>query len=199
MVVIVAVIGILGAVAAPSFTSLMDGMKVTQAVTDIQTVLQDTQRQAIRTSQPCAVKVPKNNGNGNGHGNGHGKKTITGNCLTSGSPEVSDNVTLASNMQGSPEANTVPNVPALEVADIKFNTLGSAEFSIQSAVQSPLLPTDPTGKVVAFVDNPNVKKKCVAISSTLGLTRLGIYTGDITPTEITDRGVCTALDWKQQQ
>jgi hypothetical protein len=152
----------------------------------------------------CAVQVPKSNSNNghnghNGNGNhGNSKKTITGNCLTSGSPEVSDDVTLASNMQGSPVGNNVPNAPQVEVANITFNSLGSAEFSIQSAIQFPLLPPDPTGKVVAFVDNPNVKKKCVAISSTLGLTRVGIYTGDITPTEITDRGVCTALDWKQQ-
>jgi prepilin-type N-terminal cleavage/methylation domain-containing protein len=201
IMIILAVIGILGAATAPSFASLLDSIKVNQAITNVQNVLQDTQRQAIRTNQVCNVQIPTSNGkgnNGNGNGNGNGKNTITGNCLTSGSPEISNDITLATNMQGSPITNPLPNTSPLEVVDIKFNALGSADFSIQSAVQSPQLPTDPTGKVVAFVDNPSVQKKCVAISSTLGLTRIGIYTGDTTPAGITDKGVCTALDWKQQ-
>ena len=217
--IILAVVGILSAVAAPSFASLLDSIKVDQAVTNVQNILQDTQRQAIRTSQVCAVQIPKNNGKGNGNngnengkgnngnkngkgnnGNKNGKEnnTITGNCLTSGSPEIPNDITLATNMQGSPVANPLSNTSTLEIVDILFNALGSADFSIQSAVQAPQLPKDPTGKVVAFVDNPSVQKKCVAISSTLGLTRIGVYTGDTTPEGITDKGICTALDWKQQ-
>lgn len=220
MIVIIAVIGILGAVAAPGFTAMIDGIKVTQTVTNLQTALQDAQRQAIRKNQICTVKVPqklrKGNGNGNGSnsgngngGNGNGSNgngsngkqdQITGNCLTSGSPELSDNVNLATNMQSaiSNPVVSLPIVPSSNVVEVKFGTLGSADFSILSALKPPLLPVDPTGKVVAFVENPSVPKKCVAISSTLGLTRVGVYTGGTTPTDITDKGVCTALDWKQQ-
>jgi prepilin-type N-terminal cleavage/methylation domain-containing protein len=211
MIVIIAVIGILGAVAAPSFTAMIDGIQVTQTVTDLQTALQDAQRQAIRKNQTCTVQVPQKNGKGHGNGNGKGKQDqITGNCLTSGNPELSDNVNLATNMQSAipipvvplsivPIPNsTLPIVPSSDVIEVKFGTLGSADFSILSALKPPLLPVDPTGKVVAFVENPKVPKKCVAISSTLGLTRVGVYTGGTTPTDITDKGVCTALDWKQQ-
>ena len=199
MIVIIAVIGILGAVAAPSFMAMMDGVKVTQTVTNLQTALQDTQRQAIRKNQICTVQVPQKNGNGNGRGNGDGNQNkITGNCLTSGSPELSDNVNLATNMQSIVPVVPLPTVSSSNTVEVKFGTLGSADFSILSAVTLPLLPIDPTGKVVAFVENPNVAKKCVAISSTLGLTRVGIYTGSTTPANITDKGICTALDWKQQ-
>ncbi len=209
MIVIIAVIGILSAVAAPSFTAMIDGIQVAQTVTNLQTALQDAQRQAIRKNQVCTVQVPKKNGNGNGNGK---QNQITGNCLTSGSSELSENVNLATNIQPAipipipiaplsivPIPNsTLPIVPSSNVVEVRFGTLGSADFSILSALRPPLLPADPTGKVVAYVENPKVPKKCVAISSTLGLTRVGVYTGGTTPTDITDKGVCTALDWKQQ-
>jgi prepilin-type N-terminal cleavage/methylation domain-containing protein len=199
MIIIIAIIGVLGAVATPSFTAMIDGMKVTQTVTDLQTALQDTQRQAIRKNQVCTVQVPQKNGNGNGSENGNGNRNgIMGNCLTSGSPVMPDNVNISTNMQSIVTVAVSPNLPLPNVVEVKFGTLGSADFSVLSAVQLPLLPTDPTGKVVAFVENPNVPKKCVAISSTLGLTRVGIYTGSTTPADITDKGICTALDWKQQ-
>lgn len=201
MIVIIAVIGILGAVATPSFTAMIDGIKVTQTITNLQTALQDTQRQAIRKNQVCTMQVPKKNRNGK-------EKKIMGNCLTSGSPELPDDVNLATNIQSTvpithfssvpPSDSVLPTIPSADVIEVKFGTLGSAEFSVLSAVRPPLLPTDPTGKMVAFVENPKVLKKCVAISSTLGLTRVGVYTGSTTPANITDQGVCTALDWKQQ-
>jgi hypothetical protein len=70
---------------------------------------------------------------------------------------------------------------------------------ILSNVKSPALPKDPSAKIVALIpDNKSVTKRCVAVSSTLGLTRVGTYTGEVSPTAITDEGVCTALDWKEQ-
>jgi prepilin-type N-terminal cleavage/methylation domain-containing protein len=216
VMVIVMLVGILAAIAVPSFGSLLDSVKVNQTVTDLRTALQDTQRQAIRKNQTCTVQVPNansdngnngnngnhgkgNNGNGkgnngNGNGNNGSKQLIQGNCLTSGSPELADNVGLATNLQSS--SATSGSSGAIE---LKFGSLGSAEFTIQTAVATPATPRDPSGKVVAFAEsNPQVQKKCVAISSTLGLTRIGTYTGGTSPSDITDSGVCTALDWKQQ-
>lgn len=211
MLVVIALVGILGAIAAPSFGSLLDSIKVDQTVTELRTVFQDTQRHAIRTSQVCVVQVPTNNNTGPSSlpqwwldllakffpssGSGSGQKTITGNCLTSGSPQLSEDVDLASNVQAVKSSSNSSSGRIL----IQFGALGSADFSIASAVQPPAIPSDPTGKVVAFIaDKPGVKKKCVAISGTLGLTRVGTYTGGTTPADITDRGVCTALDWKRQ-
>jgi prepilin-type N-terminal cleavage/methylation domain-containing protein len=225
VMVIIMVVGILAATAVPSFGSLLDSIKVNQTVTDLRTVLQDTQRQAIRKNQACTVQVPNansnrgngnngnngnrgkgnngngngNNGNGNGNnGNGNGnngnKQLVQGNCLTSGSPELAENIGLATNLQSA--SGTSGSSNAIE---LKFGTLGSAEFTIQTAITAPATPRDPSGKIVAFAEsNPKVQKKCVAISSTLGLTRIGTYTGGTSPRAITDSGVCTALDWKQQ-
>ncbi|NJM78238.1 MAG: prepilin-type N-terminal cleavage/methylation domain-containing protein [Acaryochloridaceae cyanobacterium RU_4_10] len=222
VMVIIMVVGVLAATAAPSFGSLLDSIKVNQTVTDLRTAFQDTQRQAIRKNQTCTIQVPNansnsgngnnnngnhgngnhgkgkgNNGNGNGnHGNGnHGnKQLVQGNCLTSGSPELSENIGIATNLQSASATSGSSNA-----IELKFGTLGSADFTIQTAVIAPAMPRDPSGKVVAFSEsNPQGQKKCVAISSNLGLTRVGTYTGGTSPREITDSGICTALDWKQQ-
>jgi prepilin-type N-terminal cleavage/methylation domain-containing protein len=208
VMVIVMVVGILAAIASPSFGSLLDSIKVNQTVTDLRTALQDTQRQAIRKNQTCTVQVPNANSNGGkgnndnkgnhgkgNNGNGKGKKQLVqGNCLTSGDPELADNIGLATNLQSASATSASSNA-----IELKFGTLGSAEFTIQTAITAPATPRDPSGKVVAFAENnPQVQKKCVAISSTLGLTRIGTYTGGTSPSDITDSGVCTALDWKQQ-
>jgi type II secretion system protein H len=198
MIVIIAVVGILAAVALPSFSSMLDATKVDQAVVSLRTSLQDTQRQAIRTGQICTVEVPKNRG----RGKAKGKTESNVNCVISTDPEIPENVDIASNLQSptsTPPPSPSPSVLPVETIPVTFSPLGSADFSIASTVQLPATPRDPSGKVVAFIaEKPQVKMKCVAISSTLGLTRIGTYTGSTVPAEITDTGVCTALDWKQQ-
>lgn len=207
--IVIALVGILASVAAPSFASLLDSMKVDQTINEIRMALQDTQRQAIRTSQVCVVQVPTTGNSPNASplpkwlqdliakyfpAGSSGSKKISGNCLTSGSPELSDAVNLASNLQTAQSAASSSGSVV-----VQYSPLGSADFAISSAVTPPATPVDPTGKVVAFIaSKPQVKKKCVAISSNLGLTRIGVYTGSTNPKDITDTGVCSALDWKQQ-
>ncbi|HEY9828452.1 MAG TPA: type II secretion system protein [Stenomitos sp.] len=198
--VIVMVIGILAAVSAPSFGSLLDSIKVNQSVTDLKTALQDSQRQAIRKNQVCSAQLP-NVGKGNsGEGSGKGskkKQMVEGNCLTSGSPDQPDSVTLVSNLKS--VVSSLPTGTSDRVVEVKFGAQGSAEFAVLTSVVAPAIPKDPSGKVIAYVaDKPQIQKKCVAISSTLGLTRIGTYSGSIDPASITDQGVCTALDWKYQ-
>lgn len=209
MIVIVAVIGILAGVAAPSFGAMIDGIKVSQATSDLRIALQDTQRQAIRANKECVLLITSSST----------PPTIGGDCLASGSPTLASDIKLATNIRAVASAPSTPSTPSwlkrlltllgrlpspsptlptTPVVAIEFGTQGSAEFSILSAVQPPLLPADPTGKIVTFVENPKVEKKCVAVSSTLGLTRMGIYKGSITPAAITDTGICTAMDWTKQ-
>jgi Tfp pilus assembly protein FimT len=207
---VISLVGILASVAAPSFASLLDSMKVDQTINEIRMALQDTQRQAIRTNQVCVVQVPTTGNSPSASplpqwlqdliakyfpAGGSGSKKISGNCLTSGSPELSNAVDLASNLQTAQSAASSSSGSVV----VQYSPLGSADFAISSAVTPPATPVDPTGKVVAFIaSKPQVKKKCVAISSNLGLTRIGVYTGSTDPKEITDTGLCSALDWKQQ-
>ncbi|MGB8701402.1 MAG: prepilin-type N-terminal cleavage/methylation domain-containing protein, partial [Thermosynechococcaceae cyanobacterium] len=168
MMVIVMVVGVLSAIAAPSFGALMDNIKVSQTVSDLRLALQDTQRQAIRANKTCQAQfVTKTS---------HSKTedSVSGNCLTSGNPDVPKNLQVANNIQ--PDASLSGGSTTVSV--ITFNPIGSAEFSVATTVQPPNLPSDPSGKLVVLIPTKTqVKKKCVAISSTLGLTRIGTYTG----------------------
>lgn len=79
---------------------------------------------------------------------------------------------------------------------IQYGVLGNPEFVIVSAHQTP---ADPSGKIVFFdANNTQGTKRCIAISNTLGLTRIGTYQGDTEPTAITDSGRCTAENWENQ-
>jgi Tfp pilus assembly protein FimT len=201
--VIILVAGVLAAISAPSVIALMDSLRVDQTIVDVRTALQTTQRQAIRRSQVCSVTLQvrpdsdSSNGNDNGHGNGNGngnkkKNAVTGTCLPSGAPDLPENVSMATNIVGSsPSGSTSSNF------EVKYGVLGGAEFAIQGLNTSAT--RDSSGKIIAFVpERQNGKKKCIAVSSTLGLTRVGTYVGGTDPTSITQTGVCTALEWNKQ-
>jgi hypothetical protein len=94
------------------------------------------------------------------------------------------------NSDGTFEVQPIPPIP------VRFGVLGNAEFDVASNADTPV---DPTGKIVLYLPNhSNIKKHCVAISNTLGLTRIGDYTGELDPPAITDSGVCKAANWEKQ-
>jgi prepilin-type N-terminal cleavage/methylation domain-containing protein len=227
MLVTILVIGVLAALSVPSFIALMDSVRVDQTIVEVRTALQSTQRQAIRGTQVCSVTFQitsvkdstnpssdDNHGkavgirNGTGTGNAFGlskssssstsseqeelKNTVTGTCLTSGEPDLPRNVAMATNITGSS-----PSSSSQSAFEIKYGVLGGAEFAVQGLNTSTT--KDASGKIIAFVpERQNGKKKCIAISSTLGLTRVGTYVGGTDPNSITQTGVCTALEWNKQ-
>jgi Tfp pilus assembly protein FimT len=210
MLVIIMVVGILSAIAAPSFGSLFDSIKVNQTVTELRSSLQDTQRQSIRANKICETQVTSIYEDGKGKGNqGKGKgnqgqgnngdvsNVVQGNCLTAGNQKLPGGVDLVTNIQSAAAPSAASS--SSSTTTIRFVPSGSAEFAVVSASSQSSLPADPTGKLVAYIsNNQTVQKKCVAISNTIGLTRIGTYTGNTDPSAITDSGICTALDWKQQ-
>jgi type II secretory pathway pseudopilin PulG len=206
MLIIIMVVGILAAIAAPSFAGLFDSIKVNQTVTELRSTLQETQRQAIRANKTCESQVTNMNSDedekgNNGHHNGNNKKesprTVQGNCLASGEHTLPEGVDMATNIQTAASPGATP--PSPDTTTIRFVPSGSAEFTVLTTVPLPGLPSDPTGKVVAYISGKDqVQKKCIAVSNTLGLTRIGTYTGDTAPAAMTDGGTCSALDWKQQ-
>jgi type II secretory pathway pseudopilin PulG len=88
--------------------------------------------------------------------------------------------------------------PTVEV-EVVYGRYGGADFNIETGVLPPNSPVDPSGKFVAYLPNkPKAKKRCVALSRTLGITRIGVYSGELDSAAITDGGVCTASDWTTQ-
>jgi prepilin-type N-terminal cleavage/methylation domain-containing protein len=216
--VIIVIVGVLAALAAPNFIALMDSIRVDQTIAEVRAALQSTQRQAIRGTQVCSVTLQiapglnqhtnsqsgsnnsgsnsgnnnnSNNNNSNNNANERNKKnTITGTCLTSGAPNLPDDVSMSTNIIDSSSSSS-----SSSGVNIKYGVLGGAEFAIQGTSTA----RDASGKIIAYVpERQNGKKKCIAISSTLGLTRVGTYVGDTDPDSITQTGVCTALEWNKQ-
>jgi prepilin-type N-terminal cleavage/methylation domain-containing protein len=208
--VIIVIVGVLAALAAPNFIALMDSIRVDQTIAEVRAALQSTQRQAIRGTQVCSVTLQiaprlnqhtnsqsgsNNNSNSNSNNSNNAnernkKNTITGTCLTSGAPNLSDDVSMSTNIIDSSSSSS-----SSSGVNIKYGVLGGAEFAIQGTSTA----RDASGKIIAYVpERQNGKKKCIAISSTLGLTRVGTYVGDTDPDSITQTGVCTALEWNKQ-
>jgi prepilin-type N-terminal cleavage/methylation domain-containing protein len=219
--VIIVIVGVLAALAAPNFIALMDSIRVDQTIAEVRAALQSTQRQAIRGTQVCSVTLQiaprlnqhtnsqsgsnnsnnsgsnnnSNNSNSNSNSNNNAnernkKNTITGTCLTSGAPNLPDDVSMSTNIIDSSSSSS-----SSSGVNIKYGVLGGAEFAIQGTSTA----RDASGKIIAYVpERQNGKKKCIAISSTLGLTRVGTYVGDTDPDSITQTGVCTALEWNKQ-
>lgn len=245
--VIVAIIGIAAAAAAPSILAAMNRAKVKQTMAKVRAALNETQREAIKGNKVCTLTLNFDAGQ------------ISGSCLKVSDRSLDTDVAIATNLID-PTANTAQDdesqpvwissdvhpslglndgenvsqiamAPASEnesqwvdagmvvqviaekckgntdkglgigtckdqLIPIKYGVLGNPEFAIISAEASP---TDPSGKIIFFdPSNANGKKHCIAISNTLGLTRIGTYKGDIQPTAITDAGRCTAENWEDQ-
>lgn len=165
VVAVALVLAILVVVAVPSVASAMDRVKLNQAVTDVRGAFQEAQRQAIRSNTPCVVTVDPEH------------KKVSGTCLMTGNRTLPDKIQLVSNI--------VPYVPKMEVA---FGVYGTAKFTI--ATNPPI--TDPSGKVILYLQRSAIQdKKCIVISGTLGLSRLGNYSGPTGSGDITNNGVCT--------
>ncbi len=93
----------------------------------------------------------------------------------------------------SPESSQLAET---RVVDVEYGEQGRVHFGVVSDQQPP---ADPAGKIVAFISTrPEGKKKCIAISRRVGLTRIGNYSGSYDPNAMTNGGICTSVDWKQQ-
>ncbi|MBE9014645.1 hypothetical protein C7Y66_19205 [Chroococcidiopsis sp. CCALA 051] len=173
ILIIVVIIGILAAIALPSFAGSLDRVKLNQAVVEVRGLLQEAQRQAIRKSQPCDVMLMLSTT----------PVQITANCGVTGDRNLSKGVQLITNI------SQVTGNPI----KITFGILGTAEFTVLSS-RNPPPPVDSSGKLIFSVARSSIHdKKCLAISNTLGLTRTGEYAGDsTTANQITDDGMCTA-------
>lgn len=173
ILIIVVIIGILAAIAVPSFAGSLDRVKLNQAVVEVRGILQEAQRQAIRKSQPCDVILMLS----------ATPIQITANCGVTGDRNLSQRVQLITNI------SQITGNPI----KITFGILGTAEFTVITSTNPPP-PVDPSGKLIFSVAHSSIRdKKCLAISNTLGLTRSGEYTGNSsTANQITDNGMCTA-------
>jgi prepilin-type N-terminal cleavage/methylation domain-containing protein len=148
--IVVAIVGILSAIAAPSFLGMYNRSKTNSALNQVRGDLQEAQRQAIRYSKNCTVALTTGS-----------TPKLTSNCFQSGDGYLPSKVTMATNI-----TNT----------GVVFNFRGTVSLAN-------------SGTIVFFPTDGGSQKKCLVVSSPLGLIRTGNYSG-ATATNITN-GTCT--------
>jgi type II secretory pathway pseudopilin PulG len=180
--VIVAVMGVLVLLAVPNFMGVLDRVKLDQAITDVRGALQESQRQAIRLSQACVVTL------------NFARRQASGPCLVTGNRTFPERVEIVTNIKPTKEdGDDKDKGKGNDKIGIQltFGVLGTAEFQIESTGSSG----DPSGKIVFYLPKPgNKDQKCIAISNTLGLTRVGVYSGSLKNSQEISDGMCTASE-----
>lgn len=157
ILVIVIIIGILSAIAAPSFLAMLNKNKVNNALTEVRGALQEAQREAIRKSATCRITLDTAN------------YKITSPCLVTGARDLCvRRDALTSNCLEAVLIRT-------SMSDFNFNFKGVALDT--SATPAPL--TTSVTIVLSLSSNPSLQK-CLVMSVPLGLTRIGIYSGSET-------------------
>jgi prepilin-type N-terminal cleavage/methylation domain-containing protein len=145
--IIVVIIGVLSALAGPSFLSMFNRNKVNDALDQLRGALQEAQREAIRKSQSCTVTIDTTN------------KKITGPCLVTGTRDLCDERDASSNCIKS----RVAIVTNLSPSSIQFSFRGNT--------------TAMGTVVIYSSDSSTNKMGCLAISNGLGIIRTGDYNG----------------------
>lgn len=196
ILVIIAIMAILMIITAPNIANLLDGTRLAESVVDVRTAFMEAQRQAIRSGAPCAVelaRIPRNS-------------AVRSACIAQRERALIEQIRIQSNIgdeishmltasntlmdncgNGGGDGNgngcqspTTPNPPPPIAPNpyppirIGFGILGTAKFAIDPDTPN----ADATGQIVFTLHERNsLEPRCLAISSTLGLTRTGIYRG----------------------
>lgn len=141
--IIVVIIGILSAIAAPSFLGILNRNKVSSTLSEVRGAFQEAQRESMRKGMACTVKLNKTTNT---------VSSTPSKCLVTGTRTLDSSV-------------------GMETKDTPIQ-------SIQFSHRGTIILNDGTTLVFFNKDNYS-NKKCLVISSPLGIMRDGIYTGQI--------------------
>lgn len=159
--IILVIIGVLSAIAAPSFLSMFNRNKVNESLDKVRGALQEAQREAIRKSQSCTVTIDTTN------------KKITSPCLVTGTRDLCEKRDSSGNCTQSRVAIATNLSPSSIQFSFRGNTTASGKIVVYSS------------------DNSTSKKGCLAISNGTGIMRTGEYSGSTSSTTEITSGTCT--------
>jgi Tfp pilus assembly protein FimT len=150
------VMGILTAIAAPSFTSWLSSKKTVDVADQIEGAIKEAQTESIKRSQSCTLNINTTNA------------TITGtptNCLPTGSRNLSKlGVTALSN-----------NNSSVSLGTANLGTSPNLQFSYKGTIN-----ISGTNGVITIYPSSGAttqNSRCIIISSGIGIVRTGKYVG----------------------
>jgi prepilin-type N-terminal cleavage/methylation domain-containing protein len=146
LLVVVIIVGILSALAIPSFIGLLRQNEIKEALGQVEGALKDAQRQAIKNAKPCSVTINKTV-------NGKGETVYFIDTATTTTSCTVSRRTLKPNMI----------IDTNNTAGISFSFKGNVPATSASTI------------VIHSKQASNSARKCVVISSGLGIIRTGNY------------------------
>lgn len=168
LMAVVVIVGVLAAFAAPGFLAWNQRKQVDAAMTTVEGAIKEAQRQAMAKSRECDVsftrpstptpprpRIFSNNG-----------------CLVTGTRTLN-------NVSMEVSTNDTSLTPASATAiSFEFSHIGDRMTAAFTTPTPPLPPPPPITVVLTHSGNTNLKR-CVVVSSPLGLIGTGEYTGTI--------------------
>lgn len=103
LLIIVVIVGILTAIAAPSFLALLNRSRIHDALVAVEGALKEAQREAVKRSTSCTITLSTN--------------SVTGPCLVTGSRNLKNEIQLATNISGSPATVTFSHRGTVTLSD----------------------------------------------------------------------------------
>lgn len=157
-------VGILSAIAAPSLIGLISGSNVKQAQEQVESALQDVQRQAIRRGVSCQITIntSTNPVTLSSTTTAAPGSTTRAACLSGSSLVLPKDVAINTTLSGSPPT-------------VSFNFRGLTS-------DAGTLVFYPRGAVYSGDADARKSPRCLVISMTLGMMRSGTYTRNPTIT-----------------
>ncbi|PZD73074.1 Fimbrial protein [Acaryochloris thomasi RCC1774] len=163
--VTIAIIGILAAIAAPSFLSWVNSKRVDDALALLEGAVKEGQSEAIKQSQQCTISI------------GASVTANPSNCLTTGSRDLSK---LGVRILDGTNGKTGNDTGAL----VELSNPGN------DIVFSPKGTTTSNKVAVVYQADGSGDMRCLVISSGLGLLRTGEYSGANPPPANPVEGNC---------
>lgn len=219
--IILVIVGILSAIAAPSFLGMLNRNKVNNALAQVQGTLQEAQTEAIRRSKRCAVGLSSSN-----------QSMLTGNCFAlvdhtiqssaaaaSGATTVSVNslpiaisngtkLIFSSGASGTVSANAAKGSNSLTLSSGLSAAIASGEtvavrtladgVGMQSNINEQQITfglrgnSSGAGTIALFMtDDSTLQKRCIVTSTGIGIMRTGDYSGSTAFASDITAGNCT--------
>ncbi len=219
--IIVVIIGILSAIAAPSFLSMFNKNKVNNALVQVRGALQEAQREAIRRSRRCQVGLSSGN-----------QSMLTSNCFAlvdytikasaaaaSGATTVSvDSLPVAisngtklvfsSGANGIVSTDAAKGSTSLTLSSGLSAAIASGEtvavrtladrVGIQTNIPGQQITfglqgnTSGAGTIALFMsDGSTLQKRCIVTSVGIGIMRTGDYSGSTASASDITAGTCS--------
>lgn len=145
ILVVVAMVGILSAIAAPSFLAYLNRAKVREAQTKVLGALKESQRESMRKSRnDCQVNIPSGN-----------NQSLTGNCLVTGDRNLKETLKEISKSE--------------DISIRRTNSISSITFNFRGGTGNS------GTIVLALPNGTSSQQKCLVIAAGIGIMRTGDY------------------------